>query len=261
MHPGVAEVPKALRRIRADSRVLNCMTSIAETIDDIGFAQREASAHDLVALSPKMLYVREAYHVHLIAQALDVAQLSPVLEVDYQRSYHTQNQGSGPHTRPRVDIWCPQSLFPPDRETYVEVKLAGLWGDDKPRIGTRPAGSVVTWWADDIYRLMTCADMAHCAFVLCIFGTASPINLASPGGGPPKRQENDADDLYIQLCTAGCVPNARGTVERFLELCVKHLGALVTCLNPEKAQSDVWFRPVVVEWLQDGPAKSDWLVL
>jgi hypothetical protein len=253
----------ALTPNRENITMGHIMTSIANVLETSEFAHREADAYDLVRKYRRMSYVREAHHVHLVAQALAEKKLMPVNEVDYSRSYYKDQPGEGRTTRPRADVWCSESLLTPERETYVEVKLAGLWGDNRKRIGTKPAAVVLSWWADDIYRLMVGPDTAHCAFVLCIQGTATTTTFSPSLKKPLQCKANDADDLHIKLCTEPAQQtDATAAVERFLEMCRDELGALVTTLTPAPSQErhGVWFRPVVVEWLQDSPPKSEWMV-
>lgn len=158
-----------------------------EHLDDVGNRYLHAWKSLARASGPGTHeYPLEAHASHLLANTMapqPSEQDEPVLE-----SYYWRKQGA---RYGRADIWIPDAGA--TLGTFIEVKLAGLWG--KPgRIGRANAEDVLGWWAKDIFRLvagsMPPEAQAHpkkqkvdCAFVVVGLGSFTELQRA-PNASP-----------------------------------------------------------------------------
>lgn len=234
------------------------MSTIASCLEAAEYAARIRVSLQRLREDDPRSYPREAHHSHLVAVALAGHGYSPILEADYWRNYYTERPGSGRSKKPRADLWCAPAGAGGKQELFVEIKLAGLWGTGR-RIGNRKPQQIVETWAEDVWRLLTGANRAHCGFVLCAFGDAMPLSSITPRLAKyPATRRTDivADHVYEALCNTSSA-TAHDAIEEFLERCRGLIGASVSRLSSDSIDAiHVW--PAIVEWQQDGPCASDW---
>jgi hypothetical protein len=161
-----------------------------------------------------------------------------------------------------ADVWCPRAFGESDQEIFIEIKLAGLWGRRRS-IGSRQQWDVVSWWAQDVWRLLVGTNRARCGFVLCAFGdvVASPWKPTTKTVGVHRasvRADVRADDVYEELCAVQS-DTAMGAVDAFLVACERLLGAEVTKLPSASEDGVIHVWSAIVEWSQDNPADSAWV--
>lgn len=237
------------------------MLSVAGALHIDGYADHVAQALERLRLDDIRSYPREAHHAHLVASALARSGHEPILETDYWQLQYADEPGRGSRKRPRADLWCHAAFGDEHRDLFVEIKLAGLW-NARQGIGLRPVADIVPSWAEDVWRLLVGGRRSHAAFVLCCLGNAdfSAWKPRAPGfdAVPHLGESAEADDVYRRLA-AVTSNTALGAVVDFLSTCERRLPARVTYL-PSASRGSIHVWPAVVEWKQDQPCASPWVV-
>jgi hypothetical protein len=221
-------------------------------LQDIADANRWLREYD------KHSYPHEAHHVAAIATGLKALRMRPILEADYWFAVEHE-RGT---TKPRVDIWCPESAD--SQELWVEVKIAALRTDRPKDVGMRPASRAVASWADDVYRLAALACNSQeagirCALVISHFGTSRWKPEPKRSAALPATRTDDADELWAALRVTNPAGSSLGALDEFLGFCKD---ALPDCsVHTTSLHQDGQFYGLTsVEWTQRVRMRSQYAV-